>query len=100
MCPKRFPEARKNNAERNKWVQESSVGLFSSPTHLGCRWENPYLAAPGGSVTLGIAMFPSDRAQESFLKVTQVKKREEKKAQVETGKNEPANWRDLSEGES
>lgn len=51
-------------------------------------------------MTLGIAMFPSDRAQESFLKVTQVEKREEKKAQVETGKNEPEDWRDLSEGES
>lgn len=51
-------------------------------------------------MTLGIAMFPSDRAQESFLKVTRVEKREEKKAQVETGKNEPEDWRDLSEGES
>lgn len=44
-------------------------------------------------MTLGIALFPSDRAQESFLKVTQVEKREEKKAQVETGKNEPEDWR-------
>lgn len=35
-----------------------------------------------------------------FLKVTQVEKREEKKVQVETGKNELEDWRDLSEGES
>lgn len=67
VCPKRFSEARKNNTERNKWVKESSVGLFSSPRHLGCGWKNPYRAAPGGSVIWGITMFPSDRAQESFL---------------------------------
>lgn len=34
------------------------------------------------------------------MKVTQVEKREEKKVQVETGKSELEDWRDLSEGES